>query len=208
MTLDLEAIRAEAEKEMSPEWLEAYGDASRAAALHALGEPVPLELERKASVQIKKNAEHPRADSERVSPGRPRRSPRDSVLGGVKGLSRPTSAGPPLSAALRRRPLWAAHIFAPEVAIRNTAEGHNVPASTRFRLRRATHGVVGVGVAGLVRAFRTATSWRGRPHKVPGAPDDWAGQPLACSRGGSHLRHIEGMPHLDMGRAVGGISEP
>ena len=59
MTLDLEAIRAEAEKEMSPEWLEAYGDASRAAALHALGEPVPLELERKASVQIKKNAEHP-----------------------------------------------------------------------------------------------------------------------------------------------------
>jgi len=27
-------------------------------------------------------------------------------------------------------------------------------------------------------------------------------------RVGVTLRHIEGMPHLDMGRAVGGISEP
>ncbi|HEY6425842.1 MAG TPA: hypothetical protein VIX84_01285 [Acidimicrobiales bacterium] len=48
MALDLDAIRADAERDLSAEWIERYGDASWAAALHALGEPVPLDLGAKA----------------------------------------------------------------------------------------------------------------------------------------------------------------
>ena len=61
MALDLDAIRAAAEKELTDEWLETYGDASWCAALHSLGEPVPLELERRAALQIEKNRGHPQA---------------------------------------------------------------------------------------------------------------------------------------------------
>ena len=46
MALDLDAIRAEAEKRMTPEDVENYGDALFAASLHALGEHVPADLER------------------------------------------------------------------------------------------------------------------------------------------------------------------
>ena len=63
MALDLDAVRADAEKDMTPEWLERCCDASWAAALHALGEPVSAELEAKAAAQIKKNREASRVRS-------------------------------------------------------------------------------------------------------------------------------------------------
>jgi len=49
MALDFDAVRADAERDLDPEWVERYGDASWAAALHALGEPVPAELDGRAS---------------------------------------------------------------------------------------------------------------------------------------------------------------
>jgi len=55
MKLDWDAIRAEAEARMTPEDVERYGDALFAASLHALGEPVPAELEAKAEAQYQKN---------------------------------------------------------------------------------------------------------------------------------------------------------
>jgi hypothetical protein len=60
VSLDFHAIRADAERDMDPEWIERYGDASWAAALHALGEPVPADLEAKAEAQIDKNRRRPR----------------------------------------------------------------------------------------------------------------------------------------------------
>jgi hypothetical protein len=61
MALDLDAIRERAERDLDPEWIEMSDDASFCAALHALGEPVPAELEAKADAQIEENL--------RASPG-------------------------------------------------------------------------------------------------------------------------------------------
>jgi len=56
MQLDWDAIRAEAERGKDSAWVERYGDALLAASMHALGEPVPAELEAKVEAQIKKSA--------------------------------------------------------------------------------------------------------------------------------------------------------